>query len=184
MGSVFCLKGMDNDGVVRYIGNMKTSYQVIRTLTATLDLPLGHYAKKEAEERVSEIYSKARENEKIIRRKMKKERIPLYFEKPEYFDICQYVCKTLFVTGIKKLVFRSPDVDQSASAHYFRGEIHVKDCNACLTTIIHELTHHIERCEHARGDHGDAFVEFENLVFESFLSWYYSNSLDKIQKFW
>jgi len=114
---------------------------------------------------------------------MRKSRIPIYFEKPEYFDICQSICHSLFLPGIKKIVFQSPDVDPSAGGHYILGEIHIKYCNTDVLTILHELTHHIERCEKMKDDHGDIFVEFENLAFEAFISWYRLQTLDNNPSF-
>jgi hypothetical protein len=122
-------------------------------------LPLGHYERKRAKERVDKIYRRCHEQEasweKRLKRYLPKDSLTL----KQARKLVDKVCEALHIRRIRRIVIKSCEVPAGAGACYFRGEIHFPSSYIRFSSLMHELSH-VEVY-----DHGDDFLEVEELVF-------------------
>lgn len=125
---------------------------------AARELPLGHYAKGEAEALVTKEYSLSREVEARIKNKD----VTL-----EAARICARITTILGVPKVKKLLLEE-DI-WPASANYWRREIKFCSSYIYLRTLLHELAHHVQYSEKGFGHgHGEGFARALNLVIDAY----------------
>jgi hypothetical protein len=134
---------------------------LLKKLEEAEKLPIGHIGKREASAAVSRVYGKSREIERIWSKRFRRNNVNTKVDEKSATELCLKLCKLTGTIPIKRIVFNSQDVHEFASAHYKRGEIHVKFWFD-FYVIIHELTHHVENRDHR---HGELFCWTENYLF-------------------
>ncbi len=135
-----------------------------------LKLPLGHVDIKKTREVVAKIYHQCHELEKYWHKRLAKF-WDTEFTPRECLVFCNNLCRSMGAKTIRKVVFRSPEVQNGAGAHYtfYKREIHFKWAAYRLGTVIHELAHHIAHQVGSGGqkkDHGEDFCISENWLFQ------------------
>lgn len=129
-------------------------------------LPDGHVDKKKAEAAVNREYSEAQKQELKFAK-----RLPRAFRSTISNELAKEIVSTLCsLIGTKepKLVFNSKKVHLLAIAHCSWKEIHFKGWFT-LTTVIHELTHHVNMQERSSTGHGERFLWTEQFLFDLFM---------------
>ena len=124
------------------------------------NLPRGHYLIKKTQEDVNKIYSQCRTIErKWLKRFHKKFQ---YLSANHIRELYDYLCELLGEQKVKEIICDKSQLDSGTSGHYNfqKKKVYFYDAPVCLSTIIHELTHHFG----IRG-HGDDFCEIEQLLF-------------------
>lgn len=144
----------------------------VKLLTASLSLPEGHVGKKFAQDLVDKEYALATEYEKTIHARLSKRKdLPLFLSKVETaFEISNAICDFWNIRRVKAFVFRSADVDVSASAHYWQREIHFATSYFTITVLLHELAHHFARMDKNNCGHGKDFIMYESMVSDTFFN--------------
>jgi hypothetical protein len=136
---------------------------ILERLQQAQKLPLGHIERKKAQEAVEEVYGPCQKIESKWAKRLSRKHILFFVDPRNALSICLQLCEMTGTKPLKKIIFNSQDVSSCAGAHYdfLEKEIHLKWNFCSLTTLIHELTHHIER----RDVHGELFQWTENYLF-------------------
>ena len=85
--------------------------------------------------------------------------------------ICGLICQALMLPKVKRIVLCSPDVHSTSMAHYCNKEIHFAGEWIALSTLLHELGHHVHRCGGFTGrsnSHGPEYCEALGLCLEAY----------------
>lgn len=149
----------------------KDSMSILEEYNKSLKLPIGHYDRKKAKEKLDREYEECFSQERELVKRLKNPSIP----KDKILALCDFVCDTLSVRRIKSVVLRSNRITPGAAGEYHPSDrtIHFPYNFARTITLIHELSHHIvgmERGFSYGGMHGKGFLEAELLVFETALN--------------
>jgi len=147
------------------------SHRAIEEREKARTLPLGHYSRAHAEQRVNEIYSLCRRNEirwvKKLRKKLHNKAFhPITLSYAA--GLVWRICNAVNTKPPRRVVIRSTEKVLGSAGWYNPGtkEIHFPDDYITFTVLIHELTHHFEWVENmGKDDHGPNFVALEDLVF-------------------
>lgn len=131
-------------------------------------LPAGHVEKQKAEEIVEREYKASHDQELAFSK-----RLPRRFRKPLDPDVAREVISSLCsLTGTSepKIVFASMEVHPMAAAHCAWKELHFRWGCTNLSTLIHELAHHVNNMDRrGGGSHGEAFIWTEQFLFDLFM---------------
>ncbi len=130
-------------------------------------LPLGHVDIKKTEEVVKKIYHQSHLLQKYWGKRLDKFRY-LEFTPKECIKFCNDLCRTLGAKTVKKVIYRSPEIAQGTAGHYspYKKEIHFA-WSPCLSTIIHELAHHVtDQVSRKMDAHGKEFCFVLDWLFQ------------------
>lgn len=144
---------------------------VVEQIKHADSLPLGHYGIMECRNNVDKEYARSRQTEMELRKRFpitKRHIFPL----PTCECIANRICQSLGVRKIKGVrISNNPDI-QFVSAWYSRGYIETSYHSLLLTTLLHELAHHIAAKENMGHGHNAAYCSTLILVWEAAFSIY------------
>lgn len=127
----------------------------LERLAKSKQLPIGHIERKKAKEAVKKIYQKCFDIERLWGKRIRR-KVSLYSNsKDEMLSLCNNLCDIIGTPRIRGIILCSKDVRECSGGHFnlMKNEIHFPNNSCSLITVVHELTHHIER----RDIHGDYF---------------------------
>jgi len=143
------------------------------------NLPEGHYAIKEAQERVAREYKAAHEYEReALQRIFGKKRLRKgkhIFDLATSRKILEYLCHSLGCLRIPKLVFDDLPYNVAGQYNHATRTIQVQRWRANdvpVNLLIHEFSHYLDLEDGGWGGHGPAFVEYETLAFTVLGEWW------------
>lgn len=129
-------------------------------LAESRKLPLGHYGRRDAQDRVDREYAACREISVKWCKKLKRKAWVLTADQVR--TLYRELGECIGQRPLRRVTFRSTEVHSMAAAHYKSREIHFRGDSASFATAVHEYTHYAAGSHHG---HGPVFCEILDFLF-------------------
>lgn len=153
------------EDILSKLMSLKTSVE--RNHYASSVLPLGHIERTKAKEAVKEEYAACNKQEKEYTKRVWGKKPPPQFTTEQVMPVCIALCKAIGSKPPKGVLL----TDKPWNYYRFSSKtIHLFKV-VRITSIIHELAHHVANVERMNkgGMHGEGFLEVERILFDIFL---------------